>query len=78
MGTVAGYIGSLLFVRYGPLFETVAGAVIVLFGLWILRGGGGHTFASPIGKEKLGSETAWSVFLMALVGGLPICPFEWI
>ena len=76
MGVIAGYIGSLLFVRYGPLFKTIAGVTIALFGLWILRGGGGHAFASPIEEEKLRSKTAWSVFLMAIVGGLPICPFE--
>jgi cytochrome c biogenesis protein CcdA len=76
MGAIAGYIGSLLFVRYGALFKTIAGVAIALFGLWILRGGGGHTFASPMEEEKLRSKTAWSVFLMAIVGGLPICPFE--
>jgi len=76
MGAIAGYVGSLLFVRYGPLFKTIAGAAIALFGLWILRGGGGYTFASPVEGEKLRSKTVWSVFLMAIVGGLPICPFE--
>ena len=76
MGAIAGYIGSLLFVRYGALFKSVAGAAIALFGLWILRGGGGYASASPVEEEKLRSRTAWSVFLMAIVGGLPICPFE--
>ncbi len=76
MGVIAGYVGSLLFVRYGPLFKTIAGAAIALFGLWILRGGGEHAFASSVEEEKLRSKTARSVFLMAIVGGLPICPFE--
>lgn len=74
MGIIAGYIGSLLFVRYGPIFKTIAGGVIALFGLWILSGRGGYT--PGLEEAKLTSKTAWSVFLMAIVGGLPICPFE--
>jgi len=76
MGAVAAYIGASLFMRYGPVLKAIAGSFIALFGLWMLSGRGRHAHASPVEQERLGSMTAWSVFLMAIVGGLPICPFE--
>lgn len=80
MGAVAAYIGASLFMRYRPALRIIAGSFIALFGLWMLSGRGGRAPASPgetcLEGEKLRGMTAWSVFLMAIVGGLPICPFE--
>jgi hypothetical protein len=71
MGAIVGYIGSLLFMRYGSLFRSIAGTAIALFSPWILRGRGCAS-ASPVEEERLRSKTAWSVFLLAIIGG---CPF---
>lgn len=76
MGAVAAFIGASLFMRYSSTLKAITGSLIVLFGLWMLSGRGGHAHTSPVEEEKLRSMTAWSVFLMAIVGGLPICPFE--
>ncbi|HIC92752.1 MAG TPA: hypothetical protein EYP09_00680 [Anaerolineae bacterium] len=76
MGAVAAFIGASLLMRYSSALRTIAGSLIALFGLWMLSGRRGHAHASPVEEEKLRSMTAWSVFLMAIVGGLPICPFE--
>jgi len=76
MGAVAAYIGASLFMRYGPILKVIAGAFIALFGLWMLSGRGEHSYTSPVEEGRLRSMTAWSVFLAAIVGGLPICPFE--
>ncbi|MEA3459640.1 MAG: sulfite exporter TauE/SafE family protein [Chloroflexota bacterium] len=76
MGAVAAYVGSLLLLQYGRLLKTIAGAATALFGSWILSGHKGYAPVSPVEEEKLRGMTALSVFLMAIVGGLPICPFE--
>jgi len=80
MGAIAAYVGASLFVRYGRALRVVAGLFIALFGVWILSSREGHAHpslkAAVLEEEKLRGRTAWSVFLMAIVGGLPICPFE--
>jgi len=80
MAAIAAYVGASLFTRYGPALRVIAGSLMVLFGFWMLSGRGGHALVSAgvaaSEEKKLRGMTAWRVFLMAIVGGLPICPFE--
>ena len=79
-GAVVAFIGISLLKQYEPILKIIAGAITILFGLLMLSGRRVHILSSSgetsLEEGKMQDLTAWSIFLMGIGRGLPICPFE--